>query len=184
MCTRCQASPSYRWSGICWRQNRFSLARTGVVEFCLVDENIFLPENICRHVLDWRNVGEHKVDALAEMLSFVAADIEVEVCHLNLTGQESTASLSGVLDRLGRCNLVVDATAVPQVFNLLAAVATTYERPLVWVEVYAGGIGGLVARSRPGLDPDPFTMRQHITTSRLGLQPRTCLWFRTTLQRT
>jgi hypothetical protein len=64
-----------------------------------------------------------------------------------------------VLDRLGRCDLIVDATAVPEVFNLIAAVCTTYERPIVWAEVYAGGIGGLVARSRPGLDPDPFTMR-------------------------
>lgn len=144
-----------------------SLARTGVGKFYLVDEDVFLPENICRHVFDWRNVGEHKVDALAEMLSFIAAGIEVEVSRLNLTGQESTASLSGVLDRLGRCDLIVDATAVPQVFNLLAAVATTYERPIVWAEVYAGGIGGLVARSRPRLDPDPFTMRaayNHFTT--------------------
>ena len=31
--------------------------------------------------------------------------------------------------------------------------------PLVWLEVFGGGIGGLVARYRPGKDPDPFTAR-------------------------
>ena len=30
---------------------------------------------------------------------------------------------------------------------------------MVWSEVFAGGIGGLIARSRPGIDPDPQTMR-------------------------
>jgi sulfur-carrier protein adenylyltransferase/sulfurtransferase len=136
-----------------------SLARTGIFRFLLVDEDIFLPENVCRHVLDWQNIGEHKVDAVAEMLLRIAPDIKVDVSYLYLTGQESTASLSGALNKLGHCDLLIDATAAPRVFNLTSAVATTYERPLVWVEVYAGGIGGMAARSRPGRDPDPHTMR-------------------------
>jgi len=136
-----------------------SLARTGVSRFLFVDEDIFLPENVCRHVLDWDNVGEHKVDAMAEILSRIAPNIQVDVSRLNLTGQESTASLSGVLNRLGRCDLLIDATADSKVFNLMAAIAKTYARPLVWVEVFAGGIGGMIARSHPGRDPDPHTMR-------------------------
>ena len=136
-----------------------SLARTGVSRFFLVDEDVFLPENACRHALDWQNVGEHKVDAVASALSRIAPDIEADVSRLNLTGQESTASLSGVLSKLGRCDLLIDATADPQVFNIVAPLATAYGRPLVWAEVYAGGIGGMIARSRPGHDPDPHTMR-------------------------
>jgi len=31
---------------------------------------------------------------------------------------------------------------------------------MLWLEVYAGGIGGMVARSRPGHDPDAHTMRR------------------------
>ena len=48
--------------------------------------------------------------------------------------------------------MIIDATANPKVFNLLAAVARTAGRPMVWLDVYGGGIGGMVARSRPGLD--------------------------------
>jgi len=45
------------------------------------------------------------------------------------------------------------------VFNLLAALARAYARPMVWLEIFAGGIGGLISRSRPGLDPTPQDMR-------------------------
>jgi hypothetical protein len=45
------------------------------------------------------------------------------------------------------------------VFNLLAALARTASRPMIWMEVFGGGIGGLVARSRPGIDPTPQNMR-------------------------
>lgn len=136
-----------------------SLARAGVSRFFLVDEDVFLPENICRHVLDWRNVGEHKVDAVATRLSRIAPNVEADVSRLRLTGQESTLSLSATLDRLGRSDLIFDATAQPEVFNILVATARGCGRPLVWAEVYAGGIGGMIARSRPGHDPDPHTMR-------------------------
>ncbi len=71
----------------------------------------------------------------------------------------SSAYLDNVLKKLSRCDLLIDATANPKVFNLLAAVATTNTKPLVWMEVFAGGIGGMIARSRPGQDPDPYLMR-------------------------
>jgi molybdopterin/thiamine biosynthesis adenylyltransferase len=144
-----------------------SLARAGVSRFFLVDEDVFLPENVGRHVLDWKNIGEHKVDAVRAMLSRIAPGIEVDVSRLSLTGQESTAALSSVLGRLAACDLMIDATADPKVFNLMASLAVTYAKPLTWMEVFAGGIGGLVARSRPGRDPDPYAMRaafQNFTT--------------------
>jgi hypothetical protein len=60
---------------------------------------------------------------------------------------------------LGRCDLIIDATANPRVFNLLALVAKTSAKPLVWGEVFAGGIGGMVARSRPEQEPEPQVMK-------------------------
>lgn len=136
-----------------------SLARTGVGKFYLVDEDIFLPENICRNELDWRNVGEHKVHAVAEVIAYINATAEVDVATLNLGGQESSADLERVLRQLRRCDLLINATANPKVFNLLAFIAKTYAKPLVWVEVFAGGIGGMIARSRPGQDPAPHGMK-------------------------
>ncbi|AFY57392.1 dinucleotide-utilizing enzyme possibly involved in molybdopterin or thiamin biosynthesis [Rivularia sp. PCC 7116] len=137
-----------------------SLARTGISSFFLVDEDILLPENICRNVLDWRNVGEHKVDAVAEILSCINSNIKVDVSRINLTGQEANVSLDTVLKKLSKCDLLIDATANHQVFNLLAGIAKNYTKPLVWMEVFAGGIGGMIARSCPQKDPEPQLMRK------------------------
>jgi molybdopterin/thiamine biosynthesis adenylyltransferase len=136
-----------------------TLARMGVRNYLLVDYDVLLPENIQRHVLDWGSIGEHKVDAVRGELMLVAADMKVDVSYLHLTGQESTAAVSRVLEKLGECDLLIDATADAAVFNLIAAVATGYEKPMVWAQVYAGGVGGMVARSHPGYDPNPHTMR-------------------------
>jgi molybdopterin/thiamine biosynthesis adenylyltransferase/ubiquitin-protein ligase len=136
-----------------------SLARAGVGKFYLVDEDIFLPENICRNELDWRNVGEHKAHAVAEAISYIAAIAQVDVATIDLGGQESSAALDRVLRQLSHCDLLIDATANPGVFNLLAFIAKTYTKPLVWVEVFAGGIGGMIARSRPGQDLEPHGMK-------------------------
>ena len=85
--------------------------------------------------------------------------MQISVSRTHLTGQESGASVSVVFNRLSACELVIDATANPRVFNLLAAVSKVGEKPLVWLEIFAGGIGGLIARSRPGMDPSAQTMR-------------------------
>jgi molybdopterin/thiamine biosynthesis adenylyltransferase len=135
------------------------LARMGVQHLFLVDYDIFLPGNIQRHVLDWSNIGEHKAEAVRGMLSRINASIRVDVSCLHLTGQESTAAVSGVLDKLSALDLLIDATADASVFNMLAATAVAAKKPLAWVQVYAGGVGGMIARSRPGYDPKPQTMR-------------------------
>ncbi len=49
-----------------------SLARTGVRDFLLVDHDILLPENICRHELNWEDIGQHKVDGIAHQLKLIA----------------------------------------------------------------------------------------------------------------
>lgn len=151
-----------------------SLARTGVGRFYLVDDDIFLPENICRNDLDWRNVGEHKADAIKEVLSYISSFAQVEVAMINLGGQESSAALDHVLRQLSQCDILIDATANPRVFNLLAYVTKTYSLPLIWTEIFAGGIGGIIARSRPGKDPFPHVMREayHYRTSEAALFQR------------
>jgi len=136
-----------------------SLARMGIRKFYLVDHDVLLPENLQRHALDWQAVVQHKVDAMTAAIGLVAPGAQVEVCRLHITGQESNASVSGAMYRLAGCDLLIDATANPEVFNLLGAIARTANRPMIWMEVFGGGIGGLVARSRPGADPTPQDMR-------------------------
>ena len=136
-----------------------SLARMGVRKFYLVDHDVLLPENLQRHALDWQGVVQHKVDAMRLALDRVAPGTKVEVSRLHITGQESNAAVSGALGQLAACDVIIDATADPRVFNLLAAVARTACRPMIWMEVFGGGMGGLVARSRPLVDPTPQDMR-------------------------
>ena len=137
-----------------------SLARSGVREFCLVDDDVFLPENICRHALDFGDVGSHKVDGIENALLRLGHGFRVRTYPANITEQESTSYLGKILDQLGNCDLLIDATASPRVFNILSNVSSYWSKPMVWSEVFAGGIGGLIARSRPGIDPDPQTMRR------------------------
>jgi molybdopterin/thiamine biosynthesis adenylyltransferase len=138
-----------------------SLARSGVQDFYLVDHDIFLPENIYRHELNWEDVGQHKVDAMKYQLGLISSEVKVSTNKLMLSGQEASASVDSVLSKLGKCDVIIDATADSPVFNQLSAIASQYKKPLLWLEVFAGGIGGLLARSRPGIDPTPNVMRAH-----------------------
>jgi sulfur-carrier protein adenylyltransferase/sulfurtransferase len=137
-----------------------SLCRMGATKFYLVDEDLFLMGNLERHTLDWRDIGLHKVDAIAQRIGYISNSVDIETSRLKLNGQESNASLNGVMLKISNCDVIIDATANSRVFNLLAFIATTKQKPLIWTEVYAGGIGGLIARSRPVLDPKPLIMRQ------------------------
>ena len=45
---------------------------------------------------------------------------------------------------------------------MLAAIAAADRKMMVWGEVFAGGIGGLIARHLPGRTPPPLGMRAAI----------------------
>ena len=145
-----------------------SFARSGVSSFFFIDDDILLPENICRHALSWNSIGMHKVDAVAEELHTINPDCQIDVRRIKLSGQEATANVGTALRRLGDCDLIFDATADPTTFNQLSAVAQQFKKPLIWMEVYAGGIGGFVARYRPGIEPYPHLMRRELHQSLEG----------------
>jgi hypothetical protein len=136
-----------------------SLARAGVRQYVLVDDDILKPGNLVRHDLDARNLGAHKAEALADRLKALVPGARVSIRRIALGGQESSATTASALDELAECDLLVDATADPQAFNFIASVAREALRPLVWAEVYAGGIGGFIARVRPGKEPPPHAAR-------------------------
>lgn len=139
-----------------------SLARAGVHRFLLVDDDILLPDNLVRHDLDWRDVGSHKADALARKIAFVNPSADALTWRARLGGQESSASAGSMIKLIGGCDLIVDATANPDILNLLSAIVGVSKKPLVWGEVFGGGIGGLVARCRPNIEPSPQHMRRAI----------------------
>jgi len=139
-----------------------SLCRSGVGNFLLIDEDIFFPGNVVRNELDLSETGAHKSHALRDRLLKLNPIADVKALRMTIGGQESAQSMAGALEALGECELLIDATAEPAAFNLIASVSTRQKRPMVWAEVFAGGIGGLVARARPDLDPIPLSARGQI----------------------
>lgn len=146
-----------------------SLARSGVTRFLLIDDDILKPSNLTRNQLDWSLVGYDKVGAMESSIKLVQPGADVERRTQRLAGQESSASNTTLLEQIAVCDLVIDATANPRVFSLLAAICTRRKVPLVWGEVFAGGIGALIARSLPGVDAEPLDIRKAIYGSLAGM---------------
>lgn len=136
-----------------------SLARSGVRRFLLIDDDYLAPGNMVRHELSWAYVGTHKARAVRDALSLVAAGVEVDSRITRVAGQESAVTTADALKELSNCDLLIDATANPEVFLLLAALARRRGIPLCWGEIFAGGYGGMIARARPGRDPNPLAVR-------------------------
>ena len=139
-----------------------SLARSGVGKFLLIDDDILLPDNLVRNDLDWREVGRHKADSVAAKIQLVNPTAERAVRKHRLGGQEASGSVETLIEHLGTCDLIIDATAESAVFNYVSAAVAVSKKLMVWAEIFGGGFGGLVARHRPSLDPDPATIRRII----------------------
>jgi molybdopterin/thiamine biosynthesis adenylyltransferase len=135
------------------------LARSGVDNFLLIDDDILLPDNFVRNDLDWRDVGLHKADAVASKLQLVRPSAQTRVRRLQLGGQESATSADTVLTALAGCDLVIDATANPAALNVISGIMGSAKKPVLWAEVFAGGFGGFIARCRPGIEPSIPVMR-------------------------
>lgn len=139
-----------------------SLARAGVGSFVLVDGDILFPGNIVRNDLDMRFIGVNKPDAVKARIQEINPFSEVNVRRVLMGGQESSASTEAALQSIAKCDIIIDATADATIFNLCAAVARSQSKPLVWGEVFAGGVGGIVARVRPDFDPTPLMAREQL----------------------
>ena len=137
-----------------------SLARAGVGRFDLLDGDILHAGNVERHDGDWRDVGRHKAQLTASRLQLIHPHVEAHPWTMAIGAQVSSQQAGSVNAALAACDLLIDATANPDVFNHLAFIAMRSNRTLVWGAVYAGGIGGEIARSRPGKDPSPYDIRQ------------------------
>jgi molybdopterin/thiamine biosynthesis adenylyltransferase len=139
-----------------------TLARSGVGGFLLVDDDLFLPDNLVRHDLDWRDVGIHKADSVARRVALVNPAASCSVRRMRLGGQESSGAIETLIKSLADSDLIIDATADAGVFNYLCAAVAISKKPMVWAEIFGGGFGGLIARYRPSREPAPASIRRAI----------------------
>jgi hypothetical protein len=139
-----------------------SLARAGIGKFVIVDSDLFLPGNEVRNDLDLRAVGVNKTKAVERRILEINPKSDVEIAEILLGKQESGAWSATTAIKLSKCDIIVDATAEINAFMTCAAVAQAYKKPLVWGRVYEGGLGGLIARVRPDIEPPPQLARRQI----------------------
>ena len=148
-----------------------SLARAGVRRFVLVDDDVLAPQNLVRNELNWLDVGFAKVTAVQRELKLVAIGAEVTTHISTIAGQENSQLAAEVCEDVAACTLVIDATANSNAFVVLAALTRHSNISMVWGEVFAGGVGAMMARSRSNLDADALSIRSHIYGILATMQP-------------
>lgn len=148
-----------------------SLVRAGVGKFVLVDDGSLAPHNLVRNQLDWREVGLQKVQGVEKVLKLIAPHVDVYSSVVRLAGQESSQATSALLQKIGACDVIVDATANSEVLAILGAVGRRHKKTVVLGEVFAGGYGGMMARSRPGLEASALDVRRSIQAYMDNLEP-------------
>ncbi|ABC90782.1 hypothetical conserved protein [Rhizobium etli CFN 42] len=125
------------------------LLRSGIDTLRIFDGDVFLPGNLERHVLDWRDVGYHKVHGLKRRLLHIVPGADIMTIDQNLNWQKSARTNALHFDLITACDIIVDASGDPATSMLLGALAFENKKPFVSVEVFEGGIGALVAPSVP-----------------------------------
>ncbi len=139
-----------------------SLAGTrGREKFLLVDEDIFLTGNLVRNELNAWAIGWHKVDALADRIGQLATNTDLVMHRVELEARRRPCSSNPSWRQSGESDLIIDATADPTA-SIYLRCRQAARKPMIWAEVFGGGIGGLIARARPDVDPPPTEARRQI----------------------
>jgi len=150
-----------------------SLTREGVGQFMLLDNDILWSDNLVRNELDEMDVGHHKAVSLKHRLLRINPAAKVGALGMSLTSQSAVQHITQLSEIISTCDLVIDTTADSGVFRMAAAICTQKLKPLVWGRVYAGGLGGLIARSIPSEDPPPLTAASQLRAwcEEKGMEP-------------
>lgn len=146
-----------------------SLVRSGIKNFLLIDDDYLETGNLVRHELSFTDIGRNKVDAVANAMNLIGSELKIATNTTRIHGQESSVKMASCLKEVTNCDILIDATANPDVFLILASLAKSQKTPLFWAEVLAGGCGGVIARAHPNFDPNPFAIRDGFIKYLIGL---------------
>ena len=139
-----------------------SLASTGLNTMILVDDDILLPENISRHIAGFNNIGEHKVILAKESAEAVLIKSNIEAIIHQVGEQTNTSVHTKLISKIASNTLIIDCSANSRSFQILGMISSKLKIPMVWGEVFPGGLGGWVAYAIPNITPCPFCVRRAI----------------------
>lgn len=129
------------------------LARAGVGELRIIDNDIVSVGNTVRWALGWQSRQMPKVQALRNYLTSSYPYVRVRGIQLRI-GEVLTPDLPTdrdiLEDALDGVDLVIDATAEWGVRHFLSDLAHDRRLPFVWAVATPGLWGGIVGRVRPG----------------------------------
>lgn len=134
------------------------LARAGVGDFHLLDNDLYLPGNRIRHDLDLADVGYDKVYAQQQRIRRLNPWAKVAIDQVRLGTVAIAASNLSDLQRaddrlvaeLGKADLIVNATANPNAASYISEIGANAGKPVIHVWVSAGAWGGRILIQRPG----------------------------------
>lgn len=148
-----------------------SLVRSGIKNFLLIDDDYLEVGNLVRHELSFTDVGRNKVDAVANAMHLIGSELKIATDTTRIHGQESSMKMASCLKEVTNCDILIDATANPNVFLIVASLAKKEKTPIFWAEVFAGGCGGVIARAHPNFDSNPFAIRDGFNKYLMDLPP-------------
>lgn len=109
-----------------------SLARAGARRFLLVDGDVLEGPNLCRFPASFAHVGALKTNLVKELVrDSCPTEPDVKTHAVNIATATNPVLHAQVLEALGAADILVDATANPDAFSLLAMIASDHKRALV-----------------------------------------------------
>jgi molybdopterin/thiamine biosynthesis adenylyltransferase len=134
------------------------LARAGVGELVIIDEDHLQVGNTIRWALGWQHAGQDKVVALA---SYIAHNYPytkasghkflLGLPNFELSDANALASDYDLIRQLvARTDVLIDASASHRVSHFLSDLAVELGKPYLWLTTTHGCAGGVVGRYIPG----------------------------------
>ena len=124
-------------------QVALQLVMSGIKHFTLIDNEELKIENVIRHVCGLRYLGQHKTDALSEVLK--DRNPEIDVIPL----KEDILTWDGLESEVQRSDLVLIATDNEPTRYRLNELCVRNQKPFVVGKVFTRGIGGEAFAYRP-----------------------------------
>ncbi len=122
------------------------LAKAGIEEIRLVDDDVLLPGNVIRHVCNLRYVGFPKTLALQQAIQAYQPDCHVQ-CY------ESTWEVETLRKHTEGCDVIIDATASYNFSLHLSEVCLGCDQPILFSTAYRRAAIGRVIAHRDRNDP-------------------------------
>jgi molybdopterin/thiamine biosynthesis adenylyltransferase len=122
------------------------LAKAGVEKISIVDHDILMPGNVIRHISGLSKVGLKKTSAV--FIDIIDHNPDCQVVMLKATWERKK-----LLEYMGDCHLIIDATANHNFSLLLNEISLEAQKPIIFTSTYRRAFVGRVIVRRDKDDP-------------------------------